>query len=1072
MNIWGLYCGVLLITLALVFGVQAREVSKPYVQELLNNAESAPEEIISLYHNILQEIAEREHYEIAAAGYQDVINSYSSLVRALNVEPEFDQATFTQRLESSSLAETEQLISVLKTSQLTTNADIRLGEEDVSTISDRLTIIPQEIEEVARQISEVAISLPHSEHSASRIEAQQMLVIAQRNSKNARSKMLRLEQLSSANRMELARLKAEQSKLKLSVIDEKLKLASQALAHLRKVDAEKTLASLNAASKKVTEGSVIEQDIFDTNVKLSSSLRLAQHQLEEYQIRFQDLSRISERINSLLRELQTGVDRFDPTVEFSAAIIEQLETLQSIPSLREVNRKANEIRVSGFSFRNQLRKSKLLENDLQTSDEVELLHLQQQLLNRNIDLNEQIDVLLRQAQSNIEALTAQQQKLHSLAFLHLTWIPNIYPVSADDIKDIWIQMGNVLKALEGEWRVTMDHFGVNSFPILILLLSYVYYRRFEVRYNQYLTRISDRIGNVKRDKGHYSWVAVAGLVVLALALPTVTMLAVTFNKDQLVMLPQLIIMIALGISINRFAKHLMNPVGVFIHHFRLDANSVIMVARHIFWFSPLLLISILIYEWSTIFSGDDLFNNPVRVLLMVSSALFSVATVWLYRLLQNNAKSSGGMRTPIRMLWWFVISIPIISFVMLAAGYMVASSMFLMDYIWTILAATIVHVAYLLSLRGISIIYRRMAFERALARRAAVLAQRDEDDENEAPLEELEDRYIDFSEVGAQASKLLRTAFLLLLYFALLPIWSDAFDSFSSLNEFTLWTVYSEGAEGKVATPITFKLLVTSIATCIFTIVSVRNLPGMLEILVLQRMQLSPGTGFAISTITKYLILVIGMMIAVGTLGFEWSSLQWLVAALTVGLGFGLQEIFANFVSGLMLLFEKPIRIGDTVTIRNMTGIVTRINTRATTLIDWDRKEVIIPNKAFITEDFVNWSLSDAITRIVIKVGVAYNSDPDLVTQLISDAAKECEYTLEDPVPDVFFIEFSDSSLLFELRTFTAETAHRLPATHFIHNCIYQKFSQFGVEIAFPQLDVHLNGSLDTMNDRSPQRAL
>ncbi|WP_159190571.1 mechanosensitive ion channel domain-containing protein, partial [Klebsiella pneumoniae] len=94
-------------------------------------------------------------------------------------------------------------------------------------------------------------------------------------------------------------------------------------------------------------------------------------------------------------------------------------------------------------------------------------------------------------------------------------------------------------------------------------------------------------------------------------------------------------------------------------------------------------------------------------------------------------------------------------------------------------------------------------------------------------------------------------------------------------------------------------------------------------------------------------------------IGIEWSKLQWLVAALGVGLGFGLQEIFANFISGLIILFEKPIRIGDTVTIRDLTGSVTKINTRATTISDWDRKEIIVPNKAFITEQFINWSLSD-----------------------------------------------------------------------------------------------------------------
>lgn len=118
-------------------------------------------------------------------------------------------------------------------------------------------------------------------------------------------------------------------------------------------------------------------------------------------------------------------------------------------------------------------------------------------------------------------------------------------------------------------------------------------------------------------------------------------------------------------------------------------------------------------------------------------------------------------------------------------------------------------------------------------------------------------------------------------------------------------------------------------------------------------------------------------------IGIEWSKLQWLVAALGVGLGFGLQEIFANFISGLIILFEKPIRIGDTVTIRDLTGSITRINTRATTITDWDRKEIIVPNKAFITEQFINWSLSDSVTRVVLTIPAPAKVSSEQVTTIL-----------------------------------------------------------------------------------------
>lgn len=138
-------------------------------------------------------------------------------------------------------------------------------------------------------------------------------------------------------------------------------------------------------------------------------------------------------------------------------------------------------------------------------------------------------------------------------------------------------------------------------------------------------------------------------------------------------------------------------------------------------------------------------------------------------------------------------------------------------------------------------------------------------------------------------------------------------------------------------------------------------------------------------------------------LGVDWSKLQWLVAALGVGLGFGLQEIFANFISGLIILFEKPIRIGDTVTIRDLTGSITRINTRATTITDWDRKEIIVPNKAFITEQFINWSLSDSVTRVVLTIPAAAEANSEEVTNVLLKAAHRCQYVLDTPPPEVFW---------------------------------------------------------------------
>lgn len=271
-----------------------------------------------------------------------------------------------------------------------------------------------------------------------------------------------------------------------------------------------------------------------------------------------------------------------------------------------------------------------------------------------------------------------------------------------------------------------------------------------------------------------------------------------------------------------------------------------------------------------------------------------------------------------------------------------------------------------------------------------------------------------------------------------------------------VWQVSEVVSGSSTLVDVTLQSLIYALITLLVTFVGVRNLPGILELLILRRLELSPGTGYAVTTLLRYLILMTGVLSAFAILGFQWSRLQWLVAAFGVGLGFGLQEIFANFISGLILLFERPIRIGDIVTINDLSGTVSKIQTRATTIIDWDNKEIVVPNKTFITEKLINWSLTDSITRIVIPIGVAYGSDVEKVEELLYQVAEEHPLVLNDPSPSVFFLAFGASSLDFELRVHINSIDHRLSTIHIINKNIDKLFKENDIEIAFPQMDVHV----------------
>ena len=250
-----------------------------------------------------------------------------------------------------------------------------------------------------------------------------------------------------------------------------------------------------------------------------------------------------------------------------------------------------------------------------------------------------------------------------------------------------------------------------------------------------------------------------------------------------------------------------------------------------------------------------------------------------------------------------------------------------------------------------------------------------------------------------RSRKLVNTAILLFAFFGLWFIWSEVFPALRILDQVTLWhhTVTVDG-EDKVL-PITLASIGLALIYAVITVILARQLPAVLEIILLQYTKMSAGSRYTVTTLTNYAIVTTGIILVFQTIGADWSQLQWLVAALGVGIGFGLQEIVANFISGVIILFERPIRIGDVVTVGDTDGTVTRIRSRATTIRSWDGKELLVPNKEFITGRLLNWSLSDQATRIVLSVGIAYGSDVRLAMRLLEEAARENENVLDDPGP-------------------------------------------------------------------------
>ncbi len=375
--------------------------------------------------------------------------------------------------------------------------------------------------------------------------------------------------------------------------------------------------------------------------------------------------------------------------------------------------------------------------------------------------------------------------------------------------------------------------------------------------------------------------------------------------------------------------------------------------------------------------------------------------------------------------------------------------------------------AYQMLHRWLLLEQHRMAYARA----QAIRAERHQvgEDGEESGRQDKRRQFAEIQSISLQSKTLLKLLSGVAFVIAVGWTWQDLIPAFHLLDQVALWESAASGSGGTSIETVTLKSLFLSLAVLGLMVVASRNLPGMLQLLVLPHLKLAPGSDFAVTSLLKYLIYAAGVVIICHLLGLQWNDLQWLVAALSVGLGFGLQEIFANFISGLIILFEKPVRIGDIVTLSNgVTGTIDAVNTRATTLTDWDNKEIIIPNKTLITGQLTNWSLSSQIIRVIIPVGISYGSDTELTHRLLMQAAEEHPLVLDKPEKQVFFRAFGASSLDFELRCFVANPGVRLGVIHDLNMGIDKLFREHGVEIAFPQMDVHIKGDTST---QAPQRA-
>lgn len=530
------------------------------------------------------------------------------------------------------------------------------------------------------------------------------------------------------------------------------------------------------------------------------------------------------------------------------------------------------------------------------------------------------------------------------------------------------------------------------------------------------------------------------------------------------------------------------PGGLVTEHFGWSHNGAALLRSQLSW---LKLAGVPLLFFGGLLVTDEVLSQRMMLQRVAFALGMGVVSAFLARVLHPRRGfieeflrlHAGGWFDRLRWLWYgAVCATPVLLAYLDVIGFDYTARQLAWRLFLTVVWLTLLWLARGFVTRAMLMYRRHAAFEALRERRKQLQAQQATGTAPAGPLPTIKPdagTEIDTTAISQQTQRLLNTIGVLVAASALFVVWSDVLPAFRFLNRKEIWPSQSTSlaappattatAAGETATPgsaapsaslsptsLTWGQLLLAILFGALTFLLMRDVPGLVELLVLQRLPLDPPARYAIHRLTGYAILVLGTILTCRALGISWTTVQWLATALTFGLAFGLQEIFANFVAGLIILFEQPIRVGDIVTVGDVTGIVSRVRIRATTITNWDRKEFIVPNKEFITGRLLNWTLSDTVNRIVINVGVAYGTDTDRVTELLKEIVTQHPEILSDPAPLITFEQFGDSTLNFVVRAYLAKFDNRLATVHELHSEIHRRFNAEGIEIAFPQRDLHL----------------
>jgi potassium efflux system protein len=855
--------------------------------------------------------------------------------------------------------------------------------------------------------------------------------------------MLDQELLSHSERLEVMHAERDDAALGISRIRQCVDILQEAVIARRREEAEQAMTEARAALRGAFSGELQWAKLANANMALVELLPEQLAELDRLAARERSLPRIS-RIENAHRNARRRLELEDPWAPVGLTILAERRQLPGAGEYETERRRVSRS-IATVSLRlSEAEEERRALADLETylderiaagtetphpafRGEMEHLGLtrrslldlaianDQALQRRLYDLD---DVLYRLARG----MTAYDDFLAR----RLLWVRSTAAIDAAALARLPEEVADYLEP--GPWldlgRATALRLVRAPIYLLIALLAIaLVWRRGRVRAS--LVESGRNVGRVREDGLGSTVKALVLTLVLAAPVPLLLLAlggalstgdeTAPFPLAAGALLPQVAHWIALPIVV----RNLFLPGGVAQRHFGWDERALARARQHLAWFIVVVF--------------------PVYLVRQFLAAR-SVATQQRWRYLGF----------PLAVL------VPAALIVLAWLGYSYTTQELTRRLFLTIWSLAAVWLGSALARRWLLVTSRRLAYQKSRAARDAVLARRAGAGAEATVEGDVGEPETDLVALGDDSRKLLAAIVLLAAALVLARVWGEMIPALGVLEEVELWTRSAPVEGTHPAVPVTLLDLLLAAVIGIGGYISARNAPSLLDIILLKKGGVSAGGRYAIATLTRYAITAVTVLAVLHELGASAAQLGWAAAALGVGIGFGLQEIVANFICGLILLFERPVRIGDVVTLGDTSGVVSKIRIRATTIRDWEQKELIVPNKALITGNLLNWTLSDQVTRLIIKVGVAYGSDVERAMTLMREAADENPLVLSQPEPSVHFEQFGESSLNLALRVHVSDVGDRLPVLTALHKAIDRAFRAAGIVIAFPQRDVHV----------------